>query len=91
MEEDKHLTTDELLKLLFKERSLGLMWMELPDLSGIAGLLPNAQAVTLQHSFIPDLSQLADLPHLKAVYVTAEQEVVPLRPPRRPPPLAGEA
>ena len=54
-------------------KTLGLMWLELPDLNDIAQRMPKLQAITLQHSQIGDLSGLKDLPNLKVVYVLPEQ------------------
>ena len=54
-------------------RSLGLMWLKMKDLNGIAAQLPKVQAVTLQHGSFGDLSGLRELPDLEAVYVLAEQ------------------
>ena len=54
-------------------KNLGLMWLELDDLNDIAERLPKVRAVTLQHSRIGDLSGLAALPGLEAVYVLREQ------------------
>ena len=54
-------------------KSLGLMWLTLDDVDGIAGRLPKVRAVTLQHGAIGDLSGLKALPDLEAVYVLKEQ------------------
>ena len=54
-------------------KSLGLMWLEMDDVSDIAQRLPKVQAVTLQHGSIADLSGLKALEHLEAVYVLKEQ------------------
>ena len=55
-------------------RSLGFMWLKMKDLNDIAGRLPKVQTITLQHSRIRDLSGLAALPELEAVFVLPEQE-----------------
>ena len=54
-------------------KSLGFMWLEMEDVNDIAGRLPKAKAVTLQHGRIGDMSGLTKLPNLEAVYVLEEQ------------------
>jgi len=54
-------------------RSLGLMWLKMKNLDGIADRLPRLEAVTLQHGSFGDLSGLTALPELAAVYVLREQ------------------
>ncbi len=54
-------------------RSLGLMWMELENLDGMAERFPKVQAVALEHAEIQDLSGLKDLPELETVYALPEQ------------------
>lgn len=56
-----------------KVTSLGMMWLNMENLDGIADRMPNLQAVTLQHGSVKDLTGLKDLPHLKNVYVLEEQ------------------
>lgn len=55
-------------------QSLGLMWLEMDNLDGIADRFPKVKAVMLQHGEIGDLTGLRELPELEAVYVLAEQE-----------------
>ena len=55
-------------------RNLGLTWLKMNDVAGIADSLPRVETVTLQHSQIRDLSGLTALPHLEAIYVLADQE-----------------
>ena len=55
-------------------RSLGFMWLKMDNVDDIAQRLPKVQAVTLQHGEIKDLSGLAALPDLEAVYVLEEQK-----------------
>ena len=55
-------------------RNLGLTWLKMNDVAGIADSLLRVETVTLQHSQIRDLSGLTALPHLEAIYVLADQE-----------------
>ena len=55
-------------------RNLGLTWMYMDSLDGIADCFPNLQSVMLQHSDIKDLSGLLSVPGLKTVYVRTEEE-----------------
>ena len=54
-------------------RNLGLMWLKLDSLEGLAERFPAAQSVSLQHGSFADLSPLRELPRLESVYVLAEQ------------------
>lgn len=55
-------------------RSLGLMWLKMGNVEGIAGHFPKVQSITLQHGEIRDLSGLKELPELEDVYILKEQE-----------------
>ena len=55
-------------------RNLGLMWLTIPELDGVAERLPRLKAVMLQHGDFKDLSGLQALPELERVYVLAGQE-----------------
>ena len=53
--------------------ALGLMWLNMDSLEGIARQMPKLQAVTLQHGSFRDLSGLLELSSLRAVYVLQDQ------------------
>lgn len=54
-------------------RSLGLMWLKIDDLSGIAQQMPNLESVNLKYGTFRNCFALKDLRNLKNVYVLENQ------------------